>query len=139
MTNPDLRLNSIIGILANRIGKLALVYEGWPNDKHAKDLRKSCVTPEGLAVPEVSITKFDRWPNHLDVNVWARSRDKRDEVSSLVIGILNEIKAEPNMDIREIGSQDIAFEEKGSIRPGKWDIILGSKPVFRKLIQVSLG
>jgi len=139
MTNPDLRVNSIIGTLANRIGKLALVYEGWPGDKHAKDLRKTCVPSEGLALPEVSIAKFDDWPNHLDVNVWARSRHERDEVSSMVIGILNEIKAEPNIGIREIRAQDITFEEKGSIRPGKWDIIVGSKPVFRKLIQVSLS
>jgi hypothetical protein len=139
MTNPDLRVNSIIGTLANRIGKLALVYEGWPSDKHAKDLRKTCVPSEGLAVPEVSIAKFDHWPNHLDVNVWARSRHERDEVSSMVMGILNEIKAELNIGIREIRAQDITFEEKGSIRPGKWDIIVGSKPVFRKLIQVSLS
>lgn len=139
MTNPDLRVNSIIGTIASRIGKLALVYEGWPSGKHVKDLRKSCVPSEGLGVPEVSITKFDHWPNHLDVNVWARSRHERDELSSMVIGILNEIRAEPNMGIREICAQDITFEEKGFIRPGKWDTIVGSKPVFRKLIQVSLS
>jgi hypothetical protein len=39
----------------------------------------------------------------------------------------------------EIKAQDGTFEEKGSIRPGKWDIISGSKPIFRKLIEVSLS
>jgi hypothetical protein len=53
------------------------------------------------------------------------------------MNILNQIKTEPSTSIREISSQNIAFEEKGSIRPGKWDIVSGSDPIFRKLIQVS--
>jgi len=57
----------------------------------------------------------------------------------LVVDILNQIKKEQKIGIRKISAHDIAFEEKGSIRPGKWDIITGSKPIFRKLIQVSLG
>jgi hypothetical protein len=43
------------------------------------------------------------------------------------------------MGVREISTCDVAFEEKGVIRPGKWDIVTGSKPVFRKLIQVDLS
>lgn len=93
---------------------------------------------EDSDVPEVSITEYDHWPNHLDVNVWTKSHLERDEVSHTVVDILNQIKKESKIGIREISAQDITFEEKGSIRPGKWDTITRSKPIFRKLIQVSL-
>jgi len=75
----------------------------------------------------------------LDVNVWAQSRRQRDEVSNMVMDILNQIKKEEKIGIRGIRAHDITFEEKGIIRPGKWKIISGSKPIFRKLIQVSLS
>jgi len=139
MASPNPRVDLIVRILADRIERLALVYEGWPNQKHVEDLRRMRRLSEDRDVPEVSITKFDHWPNHLDINVWARSRRERDEVSHLVVDILNQIKKEQKIGIAEISAQDITFEEKGSIRPGKWDIITGSKPIFRKLIQVSLG
>jgi len=139
MASPNRRMDVIIEILADRIGRLALVYEGWPNHKHVKDLRRTRRLSEGRDLPEVSITEFDHWPNHLDINVWAESRRERDEVSHVVVDILNQIKRQQMIGIKEINAQDITFEEKGSIRPGKWDVITGSKPIFRKLIQVSLG
>jgi hypothetical protein len=139
MANPNSRADVIIKILADRIGELALVYEGWPSNKHVEDLRRTRGLSENMDVSEVSITEFDHWPGHLDVNVWAQSRRERDEVSHMVIDTLNQIKKEHKMGIREIRTHDITFEEKGSIRPGKWDISKGSKPIFRKLIQVSLG
>jgi hypothetical protein len=138
MANPNRKADEIIGILTNRIGKLALVYEGWPNRKHVKDLRRTRGLSEDLEIPEVSITEFGHWPNHLEVNVWTQSSRERDEISQTVIDILNQIEKEQKIEIREISADDITFEEKGSIRPGKWDIIKGSKPVFRKLIQLSL-
>jgi len=136
MANPNRKADEIIGILTNRIGKLAFVYEGSPNRKHVKDLRRTRGLSEDLEIPEVSITEFVHWPNHLDVNVWAQSSRQRDEISHTVIDILDQIKKEHKIGIREISAHDITFEEKGQIRPGKWDIIKESKPVFRKLIQV---
>jgi hypothetical protein len=131
MSNPNRKVDEIVNVLANRMGKLALVYEGWPNQKH-KDLR-SDLSEE---VPEVSITEFAHWPNHLDVNVWAQSCRERDEISDMVMSILSDIKSE--VGITKISARDITFEEKGVIRPGKWDIIEGSKPICRKMIQISL-
>jgi hypothetical protein len=32
MANPTTRVDAIIKVLADRIGELALVYKGWPND-----------------------------------------------------------------------------------------------------------
>ena len=139
MANPTTRVDAIIKVLADRIGELALVYKGWPNDKHVRDLRRARCLSENLEVPEVSITEFDHWPNHLDINVWAQSRHARDEVSRVVIDILDKIKEEQEIGVREIGTRNVAFEEKGIIRPGKWDIVTGSKPVFRKVIQVDLS
>jgi len=139
MANPTTRVDAIIKVLADRIGELALVYKGWPNDKHVRDLRNARCLSENLEVSEVSITEFDRWPNHLDINVWAQSRHARDQVSRVVIDILDKIKEEQAMGVREISTRDVAFEEKGIIRPGKWDIATGSKPVFRKVIQVDLS
>jgi hypothetical protein len=136
---PASKVDAITKILANSIGKLAFVYEGWPNAKHVNDLRRTRKISEDRDIPEVSITEFDNWPDHLDINVWAQSRRQRDEVSNMVIDILNQIKKEEKIAIREIGSHDIIFEEKGIIRPGKWDIIKESKPIFRKSIQVSLS
>jgi hypothetical protein len=139
MANTNHRVDMIIKILANGIGTLSLVYEGWPNKKHVKDLRRTRGLSEDFGVPEVSITEYDHWPNHLDVNVWAKSRRERDEVSHRVIGILDQIEKEHKIGIRETRAQDITFEEKGIIRPGKWDITKESKPIFRKSIQVSLS
>jgi len=139
MANPSRSADVIIRILTNGIGKLALVYEGWPNDKHVNDLRKTCGLSEDLDVPEVSITEFEHWPDHLDIDVWGQSPRERDEVSHMVIDILGQLEKEHRMGIKEISAHDITFEEKGILRPGKWDIIRGSKPIFRKLIQVSLS
>ena len=139
MANPTTRVNTIIKVLADRIGELALVYKGWPNDKQVTDLRKARCLSENFEVPEVSITEFDHWPNHLDINVWAQTCHARDEVSRVAIDVLDQIKEEQEMGVREIGTRDVAFEEKGVIRPGKWDTVTGSKPVFRKLIQVDLS
>lgn len=139
MANPNRGVDPIVKILIDRIGNLALVYEGWPNDKHVKDLRRAREVSEEQGRPEVSVTKFSNWPNHLDINVWAQSRRERDEVSHIVLDILNQIKKEHKTGILEIGAHDITFEEKGSIRPGKWDTIRGSTPIFRKLIQVRLS
>jgi hypothetical protein len=139
MANPTTRVDAIIKVLADRIGELALVYKGWPNDKHVSDLRRARCLSENLKLPEVSITEFERWPNHLDINVWAQSRHVRDEVSRVIIDILDQIKEEREVGVREIRTRDVAFEEKGVIRPGKWDIVTGGKPVFRKLLQVDLS
>jgi hypothetical protein len=57
----------------------------------------------------------------------------------MIIDILNQIKKEEKIGIREIGSHNIIFEEKGVIRPGKWGIISRSKPIFRTLIEVNLA
>jgi hypothetical protein len=139
MANPNSKVDVITRILADRIGRLALIYEGWPNDKRVKNLRRTRGLSEGRDVPEVSITESDHWPDHLDVNVWNQSRRERDEVAHMVIDILDQIKKEQKLGIKEVNAHDITFEEKGSIRPGKWDIIRGRKPTFRKLIQVSLS
>ncbi len=80
-----------------------------------------------------------RWPNHLDINVWDQSRHARDEVSRVVVDILDKIKEEQEMGVRGICTRDVAFEEKGIISPGKWRIVTGSKPVFKKVIQVDLS
>jgi len=143
MADPNDRVDAIVEILANRIGKLAFVYKGWPNSKHVKDLRRTRGLSEDLEIPEVSITDYSHWPNnwaYFDVNVWAQSSRERDEVSHTVLDILDQVKREQKIGIREIriGAHDITFEEKGIIRLGKWNIIKESKPVFRKLIQVSL-
>lgn len=125
--------------LANRIGNLALVYKGWPNQKHVKDLRRTRGLPgdlEMFASPEVSLTEIDYLPDRLMVNVWAQSRRERDEVSQMVIDTLVQIKKEHKVGIKEIWAYDITLEEKGQVRPGKWDIIKGSKPLFRKAIDV---
>jgi hypothetical protein len=51
-------VHAIIKILANRIGKFALVYEGWPNNKHSNDLRRIRRLSEDQDIQEVSITEF---------------------------------------------------------------------------------
>jgi hypothetical protein len=138
MGNPNDKADEIVEILANRLGKLAFVYEGWPNRKHVKDLRRTRGLSDDLALPEVSITRFVHWPNHLEVNVWTQSSHERDEVSHMVVDVLTQIRREHKIGIGEISAHDITFEEKGVINPGEWDVIKESKPVFRELIQVSL-
>jgi hypothetical protein len=39
MADTNHRVDVIIKILANRIDTRALVYDGWPNKRHVKDLR----------------------------------------------------------------------------------------------------
>jgi len=128
----------IIGILSSKLGSHSLVYGGWPSDGKVKELRRSRGLLESFDIPEISVTGYEYWPGHLDINVWAKTRHERNDVSNSIMAILKEAMNQHQIPITHVGEQDITFEEEGSLRPGKWDIIKGSKPIFRKLIQLNL-
>lgn len=128
----------IIEMLSSKLSSHSLLYSGWPSDDKVKELRRSRGLSESFDIPEVSITEYEYWPEHLDINVWTKTRHERNDISNSVMAILKEAGNEHRIAITHVEEQDITFEEEGTLRPGKWDVIKGSKPTFRKLIQVNL-
>ena len=115
--------DKLVEYLEQSIGQEALVVFGWV--KGIKDFVK----------PVVSITTYNYWPNHANLNVWANTIESRDKITQLLVDALEEVK-ELGVSIESI--QTIDFEERGVLQPGSWKVIKNSKPIFRKNVEVKL-
>lgn len=107
--------------LENSIGNSGKVIKGWVTK--IKDFSQ----------PIISLTTYDNWPNHADINIWLESKSIRDEITETVLQTLNRMSE--LVSIKNV--MPISFEEEGVLQPGSWNIIENSKPLFRQLIQIS--
>lgn len=109
-------IEEISSNLNSSLGNQVIVKIGWV-DK-IKDFE----------TPVVSITTYAHWQNHVDVNIWAYTDEERDKITEVVLTSLQQMEKQ-GVSIYEI--MTIPFEEKGVLRPGKWNVIKNSKPIFR--------
>jgi hypothetical protein len=116
-------IKEMMNNISRSLGNQAVVKSGWVSK--VKDFE----------TPVVSITTYAHWPNHADVNIWTHSDEKRDKITDIVADSL------AHMDKQGVHIDNILriqFEEEGILQPRKWNVTKNSKPIFRKLIRISL-
>lgn len=86
-----------------------------------------------FTIPVVSVSTWDYFPNHANINIWAYSKKDRDRVTKMTVEALKKMKIN-NMIISR--PTRIEFEEKGQLNPRNWEVVKKSKNIFRDMIMI---